>query len=314
MTDELKGKLNMNQDAPVAEKKKTGFFSHKFYIVLFLLALVLVWTSLFWLHRISVRSLYSIIPDLISLIPDVLKELIQGFSFHLGFQANAFRNFLISRILFRAFLPLVFILLFSAGLRHRRGKFRREKALTVSALVFTVFCLTMRVYSDYCYRMSYTVSHLSDDEIYHKLSYLLFGEQLQTARVTAFYIIVLAFMLLVIILSLHIQKRMKRGMQVRYRWYRILCIVSIPASFLLPMLNGKYFQGQVLCMSVALLAAMVFLGTSLEVKEKKKRGAAIPESDRDTPSEKPQVQETEAQEAVTQETAEPETAEPSVNP
>ena len=201
-------KPDTNPDRPTEGKAKsktitkTGFFSHKLYVILFIVAFVFVWGALFLMHRVSLKSLYSVVPDIINLIPDVLKEFIQGSGFQLGFQAYAFRKFLISRIVFRALLPLVFILLFAAGQRHRRGKFKGERSLTITSLIFTVLCMIMRAYSDYCYRISYTVSYLSDDEIYHRLSYLLFGEQLETSGVTTFYVIVLALMLLVIILSL----------------------------------------------------------------------------------------------------------------
>ena len=65
------------------------------------------------------------------------------------------------------------------------------------------------------------------------------------------------------------------------------------------MLNTKYFQGHVLCMSVTLLSVMVFLGTSLEVKEKRKKyGSANPEEKKEIPLEEPLAQAPETSETV----------------
>ena len=283
------------------------WFKLQVFLPLFIAGMMFLLYAMFKMHHFSIRTLRVLIPDLIDLVQEMAESFIFDYGFRFGFQPYAFLNFLLSRILFRAFLPSIFILMFFAGLCHRKGKKKGERLLTIVALVVSAGVLFLRFFSDYSYRLSYSNSRFNDDEIYHKLSYLVFGEQLTSNGVTAFYCIVLGFVVIVIGLTLWIQIRRDRWEYIDYRWYFLACGVFAFLSFFLSRLTGRYFQSFVLCLSIASLSMMSFIGTGLirkKKKEKKKKAkqeqapaAALPEGKKEEP---------EVQETATQENAEPE--------
>ncbi|MBR6084676.1 MAG: hypothetical protein IKP61_03560 [Spirochaetales bacterium] len=289
----------------VQKMKANRFLSHKLYIILFIVAFVLVNYSMLFMHHFSIRSLVSLVPDILKLIPEILKSYLFDYGFKFGFQPYAFFNFLISRILFRFFMFVLFLILFSAGLKHRRGKDKREKSRTITALVFTAVALALRISSDYWYRLSYESSQFMDDEIYHKLSFLLFGERMGTRNGIIFYCIVLGFLMLVMILSLVIQSKRKKGASVRYLGFYILCFVFGGSCFFLPRLTTNFAQSFVFALSVAILSVMTIIGTSIGKIRKEKPAKKTVEAPEEAkvealPEESPAQEEISPEEAETE--------------
>ena len=274
------------------------WFKLQVFLPLFIAGMVFLLYAMFRMHHFSIRTLRVLIPDLIDLIREIIEAFICDYGFRLGFHPAAFLGFLFSRILFRAFLPSIVILMFFAGLCHRKGKKKVERILTIIALVVSIGVLFLRSYSDYNYRLSYAESRFTDDEIYHRLSYLVFGEQLESNGVMAFYLIVLTFVVAVIGLTLWIQIKRDRGEAIDYRWYFLACGIFAFLGFFFSRLTGRYVQSLIFCLSITSLSMMSFVGTGLTRRKKKEKEkaqkpvAALPEpNDEVSPAESP-VEET----------------------
>ena len=248
------------------KQNRTGLYT--LYAILFIAAIFLVLYSMFAMHTVSLTNLFSVIPDIISMIPDILESFIFDYGFEFGFAPYSFLNFLVTRVLFRLLMPVIFIIINSAGLKHRRGLDRQEKSRTITAMILTGVALFLRLSSDFWYNLSYESSDFMDDEIFDTITEIVFGEKLGQTGLFIFYSIILVFLFVMLCLSLRIQKKRKNGEKVKYLGYFITCIVFAGLSFLLPIFTSNYLQSVVFSLSIVCIATVDIIGTSIGKRKK----------------------------------------------